>query len=88
MKAIKKVSLGSVAGGSGLRPNHLYELSKVQDFGHRSTFISAMTRFVNLFLSGKGPPQLAPWLCGAPLTAALLLTNNTLCLMSGLVSGI
>ena len=37
---------------------------------HGSTFISAMTRFVNLFLSGKGPPQLAPWLCvAAPLTA-------------------
>ena len=69
MKAIQKFPLGSAAGGSGLRPNHIYELSKVQDFGHRSTFISAMTRFLNLFLSGKGPPQLAPWLCGAPLTA-------------------
>ena len=69
MKAIKKFHLGSAAGGSGLRPNHIYELSKVQDFGHGSTFISAMTRFVNLFLSGKRPPQLAPWLCGAPLTA-------------------
>ena len=28
-----------------------------------------MTRFGNLLLSGKGPPQLAPWLCRAPLTA-------------------
>ena len=26
MKAIKKFPLGSVAGGSGLRPNHIYEL--------------------------------------------------------------
>ena len=69
MKAIKNVPLGSAAGGSCLHPNHIYELSKVQDFGNGSTFISAMTRFVNLFLSGKGRPQLAPWLCGAPLTA-------------------
>ena len=69
MKAIRKFPLGSAAGVSDLRPNHIYELSKVQDFGHGSTFISAMTRFVNLFLSGKGPPKLAPWLCGAPLTA-------------------
>ena len=61
--------LGSAAGGSGFSPNHIYELSKVQDFGHGSTFISAMTRFVNFFLSGKGPPQLAPLFCGAPLTA-------------------
>ena len=69
MKATKTFPLGSAAGGSGLCPNHIYELSKVQDFGHGSTFISAMTRFVNLFLSGKSPPKLAPWLCGAPLTA-------------------
>ena len=69
MKAIKKFPLGSAAEGSGLRPNHICELSKVLDFGHGSTFISAMTRFVNLFLSGKVPPQLAPWLCWAPLTA-------------------
>ena len=69
MKAIQKFPLGSAAGGSGLRPNHIYELSKVQDFGHWSTFISTMKRFVKLCLSDKVPPQLAPWLCGAPLTA-------------------
>ena len=68
IKDFKKFPLGSAAGGSGLRQNHIYELSKVQDFGQGSTFISAMTRFVNLFLSGKGPPQFAPRLCGAPLT--------------------
>ena len=69
MKGFKKFPVGSAAGGSGLRPNNIHELSKVQDFGHGSTFISAMTRFANLFLSGKGSLQLAPWLCGAPLTA-------------------
>ena len=69
MTCIRKFPLGSAAGGSGLRPNHLYELSKVLDFGHGSTFISSITRFVNLFLSGKGPRAVAPWLCGAPLMA-------------------
>ena len=64
MKCIRKFPLSSAAGDSGLRPIHLYELSKVQDFGHGSTFISSITRFVNLFLSGKGPRAVAPWLCG------------------------
>ena len=39
VKCIRKFPLGSAAGGSGLCPNHLYELSKVHDFGHGSTFI-------------------------------------------------
>ena len=51
MKCIRKFPFGSAAGGSGLRPNHLYELSKGQDFGHGSTFISSVARFLNLFLS-------------------------------------
>ena len=39
MKAIKKSTFGSAAGGSGLRPNHIYELSKVQDFGRGSNLM-------------------------------------------------
>ena len=31
----------------------------------------SLTRFMNHLLSGKAPSCLAPWLCGAPLTALL-----------------
>lgn len=33
--------------------------------------LHALTRLINLLLSGKVSPLLAPWLCGAPLTALL-----------------
>jgi len=33
--------------------------------------LASLTRLVNFLLSGKAPLCLAPWLCGAPLTALL-----------------
>ena len=69
MKCIRKFPLGSAKGGSGLRSNHIYELSKAQHFWHGSTFISSITKFVNPFLSKKRTRAVAPWLCGAPLMA-------------------
>ena len=33
--------------------------------------LRSLTCFMNHLLSGKGPACLAPWLCGAPLTALL-----------------
>ena len=67
--AIKHFPLGSAAGGSGLRPNQLYELSNVQYCSHGNTFIGTLTNFVNRLLSGKTPKQFTMWFCGAPLTA-------------------
>ena len=52
--AIKHFTIGSPAGGSGLRPNHLYEFSKVEDCSH-GKFIGALTNFVNHPLSGEVP---------------------------------
>ena len=39
--AIKYFPFGSAAGGSGLRPNHIYELSKVEDSSRENTIIGA-----------------------------------------------
>ena len=33
--------------------------------------LTTLTRLMNFLLSGKASPSLAPWLCGAPLTALL-----------------
>ena len=40
----------------------------MQDAGNGTTFTTALTRFVNLFLSGRGPTEISPRLYGAPLT--------------------
>ena len=69
LKAVEKFAPGSSGGGSGLRPNHLQELCTVHDSGNGTTFTAALTRFVNLVLSGRGPTEISPWLRGAPLTA-------------------
>jgi len=41
----------------------------------------SITRLMNNLLSGKAPPCLAPWLCGAPLIA-LLKKNVVVCLIA------
>ena len=37
----------------------------------QTDFLLSLTYLMNHLLSGKGPSCLAPWLCGAPLTALL-----------------
>lgn len=69
LKAVNRFTLGSSAGGIELHPNHLQELCKVQGVGNGTTSTTSLTRFVNLFLSRRVPPEISPWLCGAPLTS-------------------
>ena len=67
LKAIKSFPAGSSGGPDGLRPQHLSELVACQSMG--ANLLSSVTRFVNLVLDGKCPPDVRPVFFGARLLA-------------------
>src|SRR5260221_12269435 len=58
---------GSAGGPDGLRPQHLREL--LQCRGNGPVFLTALTAFVNMGLSGRCPPLVAPIFFGGQLLA-------------------
>jgi hypothetical protein len=56
--AVLTFPAGSAGGPDGLRPQHLKDLIQCQDTG--SDFLTALTAFVNLVLSGRCPVLIAP----------------------------
>jgi len=65
---LKGFPRGTSPGASGLRAQHLVDVIG----GHTtSSALLALTKLMNFLLSGKVSPLLAPWICGAPLTALL-----------------
>ena len=59
----------SSPGGSGLRIQHLIDLASNSAIPASWDCLNSLTRWLNHLLSGKANPALAPWICGAPLTA-------------------
>ena len=68
-KAIQKFPRGSAAGGSGLSPNHLLELTRAPGADTENGLLKAMAAGLDVFARGDAPPKLAEWVAGAPLTA-------------------
>ena len=56
-------------GSSALRPQHLLDAVCGSTSPAASECLSNLTRCVNALLAGKLDSRLAPWFCGAPLTA-------------------
>lgn len=56
-------------GPSGLQANHLKEVLKLPSSSSTASFLSILTRFINLLVAGKTPPPIIPHLCGATLLA-------------------
>jgi len=58
---------GSSAGPDGLRPQHLKDLVSCQE--RSPDLLTALTRFVNMVLSGRCPEEVAPFFIGGRLIA-------------------
>jgi len=62
---------GTSPGASKLRAQHLLDAVAGSTAPAARECLASLTRFMNHLLSGRAPSCLAPWLCGAPLTALL-----------------
>jgi len=62
---------GTSPGASKLRAQHLLDAVAGSTAPAARECLLSLTCLMNHLLSGKGPSCLAPWLCGAPLTALL-----------------
>ena len=70
-KATFSFKPGSAPGPSGLRPEHLKKMLSAPDPAHAKKFLSALTGLTNLLFSGSFPSEIALFMCGANLFAAL-----------------
>ena len=62
---------GTSPGASKLRVQHLLDAVAGSTTPAARECLLSLTCLMNHLLSGKGPSCLAPWLCGAHLTALL-----------------
>eukprot|EP00171_Calliarthron_tuberculosum_P010820 IDg10820t1 len=69
LNAAKKFPRAFAAGGSGFSSTHLLELLQATDADRKNGLQEALAAGLGDLANGKGPPDLAPWLAGAPLTA-------------------
>ena len=69
-KAMRRFRRGSAPGPSGLRPEHL-KVSLQSAPGRRERALASLTRLVNVMAAGGVPAEVAPFLAGARLHAAL-----------------
>ena len=68
-KCLSSFKKGTGCGTSGLRAEHLKDALRTPIESVNESSLSAITTMVNLFLSGKCPTSLAPFIAGAPLLA-------------------
>jgi len=71
LMCLKGFPRGTSPGGSGLRAQHLLDAVIGHTTPSADDCLHNLTRLMNFLLAGKASPLLAPWLCGAPLTALL-----------------
>ena len=69
-KAVRKFRRGSAPGPSGLRPEHLKVTLQAAP-GRRERALETLTRLVTVIAGGGVPKEVAPYLTGAILHAAL-----------------
>ena len=69
LAALKHFPLGSSPGFSQLRVQHLVDVICSNTAPSGRDCLVQLTIWLNLLLSGKAYPGLAPWLCGAQLNA-------------------
>ena len=69
-KAAKKFRRGSAPGPSGLRPEHLRVALQAAP-GRRDRALQSLTKLVNAMAKGSVPDEVAPYLAGARLHAAI-----------------
>ena len=69
-KAVRKFRRGSAPGPSGLWPEHL-KITLQAAPGRRERALQTLTRLVTVMAGGGGPVEVAPFLSGARLHAAL-----------------
>lgn len=66
-RAVLTFPAGSAGGPDYLRPQHIRDMMMCQESGH--DFLTALTAFVNLVLSGRCPSEVAPIFFGGRLLA-------------------
>ena len=66
-RAVLSFPAGSAGGPDYLRPQHIRDLVMCQESGH--DFLTALTAFINLVLSGGFPSEVAPIIFGGRLLA-------------------
>ena len=69
LKALMAFPKGSNPGGFQLRAQHLLDAVSGFTAPVSQDCLHQLTCLVNFLLSGKAPCLVAPWLCGAPITA-------------------
>ena len=69
LKALKAFPKGSSPGGFQLRAQHLLDAVSGFTAPVSQDCLHQLTCLVNFLLFGKAPRLMAPWLCGAPITA-------------------
>jgi hypothetical protein len=67
-KTVSNFKKGSACGSDGLRSDHIQAFIKGDSVASQK-FKTTLTSHVNLLLSGRFPPMLAPFIAGAPVTA-------------------
>ena len=71
LMCLKGFPRGTSPGASGLCAQHILDAVSGHTTSSAEDYLHVLTRFMNFLLSGKASPLLAPWVCGAPLTALL-----------------
>ena len=69
-KAARRFRRGSAPGPSGMRPEHILVTLQAAP-GRRDKALQGLTRLTNVMAGGGVPEEVAPYLCGARLHAAL-----------------
>ena len=69
-EAVRGFKPGTAPGPSGLRGEHLKE-ARGRGEGRGASALCALTKLVNIMSAGKMPKEVAPFLCGANLFAAV-----------------
>ena len=69
--AITRFPKGTSPGASQLRAQHLYDAICGTTTPASHDCLTALTKWINLLLSGRLNSLISPWMCGAPLTALI-----------------
>ena len=72
LAALRSFPRGTSPGSFGLCPQHLLGAVCSNTAPAASEYLQALTRHINVLLSGRLDSRVASWFCGAPLTALIM----------------